>query len=186
MMDCCAHSLTRRQWMWSTLASSAAAMVAGCAGPGRPDAPPPAAAAATAAPAAAQAPSAAAARLLRENISVDVHTHAGPTGVTSRQPPSDDLARGMRAGSVSIVCLADVPDGPILGRSAANVLAAVRAPAPGQLYQYHLDRLAWMDELVAGHGVRRVLTAADIQSAHAAGQPAIVLDIEGLDFLEGK
>src|SRR5262249_22587286 len=52
--------------------------------------------------------------------------------------------------------------------------------------QYHLDRLAWMDELVAGHGVRRVLTAADIQSAHAAGQPAIVLDIEGLDFLEGK
>jgi membrane dipeptidase len=31
-----------------------------------------------------------------------------------------------------------------------------------------------------------VLTAADIAAAHAAGEPAIILDIEGLDFLETK
>jgi len=62
----------------------------------------------------------------------------------------------------------------------------VRQPAPGQLYQYHLDRIAWMDELVARHGIRRALTVADLRAAHAAGQPAIILDVEGLDFLERK
>jgi membrane dipeptidase len=92
----------------------------------------------------------------------------------------------MRAGRVAIVCLADVPDGPILGRDASNVLRALRVPAPGQLYAHHLDRLAWMDELVARHGIRRALTVDDVHAAHAAGAPAIILDIEGLDFLEGK
>jgi membrane dipeptidase len=40
--------------------------------------------------------------------------------------------------------------------------------------------------LVTNHGLRRALTAADLEAAHAAGQPAIVVDIEGLDFLEMK
>ena len=40
--------------------------------------------------------------------------------------------------------------------------------------------------MVANHGLRRALTAADLEAAHAAGQPAIVMDIEGLDFLEMK
>jgi membrane dipeptidase len=43
-----------------------------------------------------------------------------------------------------------------------------------------------MDELVAGHGVRRALNAADLEAAHKAGEPAIIADVEGLDFLEGK
>jgi membrane dipeptidase len=162
--------------MWSTLATSAAAaIVAGCA---RTRAGAPSAAAAEATSAAAQ--------LLRDHISVDVHTHAGPTGVASDAPPSGELARGMRAGGVAIVCLADVPDRPVLGRNASNVLAAVRQPARGQLYQYHLDRISWMDDLIARHGVERALTAGDLRRAHAAGRPAIVLDVEGLDFLEGR
>ncbi len=40
--------------------------------------------------------------------------------------------------------------------------------------------------MVASHGLKRALTAADLAAAHAAGQPAIVMDIEGLDFLEMK
>src|SRR5215470_12791262 len=43
-----------------------------------------------------------------------------------------------------------------------------------------------MDELVARHGIRRALAVDDLRAAHAAGQPAIIVDIEGLDFLEGK
>jgi membrane dipeptidase len=62
----------------------------------------------------------------------------------------------------------------------------LRTPEPGLLYQYHLDRLAWIDEVVANHGLRRALTVADLEAAHAAGQPAIVGDVEGLDFLEMK
>jgi membrane dipeptidase len=178
-MTCCGHPLhwTRREWMWSTLLTTASAMVAGCAG-ARSEAP---------ADAAAESPYPAAAKLLREHVSVDVHTHAGPNGVTSRTAaPSDDLARSMRAGRIAVLCLADVPDGPILGRDASNVLRALREPAPGFLYQYHLERLGWVDELCAKHGIRRVLTAADVKAAHAAGAPAIIMDIEGLDFLERK
>jgi membrane dipeptidase len=83
-------------------------------------------------------------------------------------------------------CLADVPDWPVLGRDAEGTLAAIRAPQSGELYRYHLDRLAWMDELVTDHGVRRALCAADLEAAHKAGQPAIIADVEGLDFLELK
>jgi len=152
----CCDAVTRRGWRWRTISG------------------------------ASDAPSVTALNLLRDHVSVDVHSHAGPAGVMSRNAPSDELARGMRAGCLAIVCLADVPDNPVLGRDAGNVLRAVREPAPGELYQCHLGRLAWIDELVARHGIRRVLTVADVAAAHAAGEPAIILDIEGLDFLEMK
>ena len=188
-MDCCSHihnpvhshghthspGFTRRQWMWSTALSSVGALLAGGVAP-------------YGSTAAAQTAETASAALdvLRKSISVDVHTHGGTTGITSKAPPNDALAGGMRAGSLAVACLADVPDGPVLGRDAAGKLSALRTPAPGELYTHHLERLAWVDEMVAHHGLRRALTAADLQAAHAAGQPAIVSDIEGLDFLETK
>ena len=180
-MDCCGHghchghALTRRQWMWSTVLSSVGAMLVGGVGP-------------RGSTAAAQTAETASAALdvLRKSISVDVHTHGGTTGITSQAPPNDALASGMRAGSLAVACLADVPDGPILGRNAAGVLAALRTPEPGLLYKYHLERLAWVDEMVTNHGLRRAFSAADLEAAHQAGQPAIVGDVEGLDFLETK
>jgi membrane dipeptidase len=173
-MDCCGHghALTRRQWVWGSLLTSVGAMLAGGAG-GRA-----AAQAADALPAARE--------VLRKSISVDVHTHGGTTGITSKAPPNDDMAKGMRAGALAAACLADVPDGPVLGRNAQGVLTALKTPEPGMLYRYHLDRLAWIDEMVATHGLRRALTAADLEAAHAAGEPAIIADMEGLDFLETK
>src|SRR5258707_3172264 len=176
-MDCCGHghALTRRNWMWGTILTSVGAILGGGVEP-------------RGSTAAAQTATTASAALdvLRKSISVDVHTHGGTTGITSQAPPNDSLANGMRAGSLAVACLADVPDGPILGRNAAGVLAALRTPEPGQLYNYHLGRLAWADEMVAHHCLRRALSAADLEAAHAAGQPAIVGDVEGLDFLEGK
>ena len=176
-MDCCGlgHRLTHRQWMWSTALTSVGAMLAGDVGP-------------RGSTAAAQTAETASAALdvLRKSISVDVHTHGGQTGITSKAPPNDDLATAMRAGSLAVACLADVPDGPILGRNTEGVLAAVSTPEPGQLYRHHLERLAWMDEMVASHGLRRALSAADLEAAHKAGKPAIIADVEGLDFLETK
>jgi membrane dipeptidase len=174
-MDCCSHALTRRHWLRDTMLGSIGAMLGGA--PGRRAA------------AAVVEPSddfAAAREVLTRSISVDVHTHGGTTGIISAVPPTDDLADGMRAGLLAAACLADVPDGPLLARNAAGVLGATRAPQPGELYRHHLERLAWMDEMVTRHGLRRALTAADLETAHAAGQPAIVADIEGLDFLEMK
>jgi membrane dipeptidase len=129
---------------------------------------------------------AAARDLLGRSISIDVHSHGGATGITSKAPPSGDLAEAMRAGSLAVACLADVPDWPVLGRNADGALVATRAPAPGEFYRHHLERLARSDALVAAHGVRRALCAADLEAAHAAGQPAIIADVEGLDFLEMK
>src|SRR6266481_10116105 len=176
-MDCCGHghTPTPRDWMWSTALTSVGAMLAGEVGPRG----------STAAARTAEAASAAL-DVLRKSISVDVHTHGGKTGITSKAPPNDDLANAMRAGSLAVACLADVPDGPVLGRNAEGVLAALRAPKPGELYRHHLERLAWMDEMVTNHGLRRALCAADLEGAHKAGQPAIIADVEGLDFLEAK
>ena len=175
-MDCCGHGhmLTRRRWIWSTL-TSVAAMVGGGVEP-------------RGSTAAAQTAETVAAALavLRNSISVDVHTHGGASGISSTAPPSDDLAKAMRAGSLAVACLADVPDSPILTRSEAGVLTATQTPEPGALYKYHLERLDWVDEMVATHGLRRALSAADLEAAHNAGQPAIVGDVEGLDFLEKK
>ena len=176
-MDCCGHGhwLSRRQWMWSTASTTLGVMLAGGVAP----------IGSTAAAQTAETTSGAL-DVLRKSISVDVHTHGGTTGITSQAPPSGDLASGMRAGSLAVACLADVPDAPILGRNASGVLAALRTPEPGLLYTYHLDRLAWVDEMVAKHGLRRALSAADLEAAHREGQPAIVGDVEGLDFLEMK
>jgi membrane dipeptidase len=177
-MDCCCvccDGPTRRSLMWGTVLTSIGAMLGGGLSPRG----------STAAAQTAENTSAAL-DVLRKSISVDVHTHGGTTGITSKAPPSDDLASGMRAGSLAVACLADVPDGPILGVSASGVLTALRRPEPGELYKFHLERLAWMDEMVANHRLRRALGAADLKAAHEAGQPAIVMDIEGLDFLEMK
>jgi membrane dipeptidase len=161
--------------MWGRALASVGAMLAGDVGP-------------RGSTAAAQTAEFASAALdvLRKSVSADVHTHGGKTGITSKAPPNDDLANAMRAGSLAIACLADVPDGPVLGRNTRGVLAAVRTPEPGQLYRHHLERLAWMDEMVANHGLRRALSAADLEAAHKAGQPAIIADVEGLDFLETR
>src|SRR5215469_10074322 len=143
-MDCCGRALTRRSYMWGTILTPFGAILGGGGGP-------------RGSTAAAQAAETASTALdvLRNSISVDVHTHGGTTGITSKAPPSDDLANGMRAGSLAVACLADVPDGPILGRNAAGVLSALRKPEPGLLYRHHLERLTWMDEMVARHGLRR-------------------------------
>src|SRR3954454_5168400 len=132
-MDCCGHvhGSMHHARMWSPALSSVEAMLAGGMGP----------AGSTAAAQTAEGASAAL-DVLRRSISVDVHTHGGTTGITSKAPPSNDLGNGMRAGSLAVACLADVPDGPILGRNPAGVLGALRTPEPGLLYKHHLERLA--------------------------------------------
>src|SRR6516162_422639 len=150
-MDCCGHGHVGapQPWVWGTPVVSVGAMLAGEPGPRG----------STEAAQTAETTTAALA-VLRNSISIDVHSHGGKTGIISKAPPSTDFADAMRAGSLAVACLADVPDWPVLRRSAEGALAAIRAPEPGALYRYHLDRLAWMDELVA--------------------------DVEGLDFRERK
>src|ERR1700680_3462452 len=154
-MDCCGHghALTYRPLIWRKALTSVSAMLAGDVGP-------------RGSTAAAQTAETASAALdvLRKSISVDVHTHGGKTGITSKAPPNDDLANAMRTGSLAVACLADVPDGPILARNGERALVALPEPEPGQLYKHHLERLAWTDKMVANHGLRRALAAADLEA----------------------
>ena len=96
-MDCCGHGHVEalQPWMWV----SVGAMLAGEVG----------ARGSTAAAQTAET-TAAALAVLRNSISVDVHSHGGATGITSKAPPSGDLAEAMRVGSLAVACLADVPD----------------------------------------------------------------------------
>ncbi len=176
-MDCCGHGhqIAHHPMPWGLPLASIGPILAGEVGPRG----------STEAAQTAENVSAAL-DVFRNSISVDVHSHGGSTGIASKAPPSGDLPNAMKAGSLAVACLADVPDWPVLGRSAEGSLAAVRGPQPGELYRYHLDRLAWMDELVANHGVRRALCAADLDAAHKAAEPAIIGDVEGLDFLDMK
>ena len=164
-MCMCGMSLTRRQWLTMALTASAGAMF-----PGKR--------------AAAAELSSAAKDVLQKTITVDAHSHA--RGLVFGPKMDDSLANGMREGMLSAVCLAHVPDGPVLGRNAAGVLGLVRTPAPGDLYKAHLGRLDWMDRFASGHGMRRVTTLAELKDAKAKGEPALIQDIEGCDFLEGK
>ena len=163
-MCCCGLEMSRRQWLYTSLMASAAALLTPVTGRAQ-DNP------------AVQA-------LLRDTISIDLHSHAA--GIIFNSPADSTLADGMKKGGMSAVCLASVPDGPVLGRLPSGSTGAVRQPKPGELYRYHKSRLDWMDELAAKHGVRRVLTLSDLKDAHANGQPAVILDIEGCDFLDGK
>src|SRR5215472_2142335 len=111
-MDCCGHGHVSapQPWVWSTPLASIGATLAGEVGPG----------------------GSTALDVLRKSISFDVHSHGGGTGITSKAPPSGDLADAMRAGSLAVACLADVPDWPVLARPAEGGLAAIRTPAPGE------------------------------------------------------
>ena len=86
-MDCCGHgyTLTPRHWMGSTAPTSVGAMLAGDVGP-------------RGSTAAAQTAETAydALDVLRKSISVDVHTHGGKAGITSKAPPNDELGNAMR------------------------------------------------------------------------------------------
>lgn len=164
-MCMCGMTLTRRQWLTMALTASAGAMF-----PGKR--------------AQAAELSAAATDVLQKTITVDTHSHAG--GLVFGAKMDDSLATGMRAGSLSAVCLAHVADGPVIGRTAGGGLGMVRTPAPGDLYKAHLGRLDWMDGFASGHGMRRVTTLAQLKDAKEKGEPALIQDIEGCDFLDGK
>jgi membrane dipeptidase len=67
-----------------------------------------------------------------------------------------------------------------------GVLTTLRTPEPGLLYTQHLDRLAWMNEMVANHDLRRRAFRGRSQGGAWSRATRDVADVEGLDFLEGK
>lgn len=117
-------------------------------------------------------------------ISVDMHTHSAGAGFA--RSARYDLADHMRRGRMSAVCLCHSADGPVIRRPPGGRLRQYRDPAPGELYEFTRQRLAFMDSLLTPDGMTRVLTPADLEAAKAAGRPALIGTIEGCHFMDGR
>ena len=57
---------------------------------------------------------------------------------------------------------------------------------PGDAHDRFLKGLASMDRQLERNGMKRSLTLADIQSAHANRQPTVIQAVEGGHFLQGQ
>ena len=49
-----------------------------------------------------------------------------------------------------------------------------RQPLPGELWRHTLERLGFLDALIADQRLRRALQPGDLQAAHKEGAPALV------------
>jgi len=123
--------------------------------------------------------------LLASATSVDFHSHAAGAG--NARVPRFDLADHMRRGHLSAVCLCHSADGPVIRRPVGEGrIRQYRDPEPGELHAHTERRLAFMDALVAQHGMTRVLTPDDLEAARVAGRPALIGNIEGCQFMDGR
>lgn len=106
---------------------------------------------------------------------IDMHTHAGRTG----RPGLDRaVLDSMGPGGVAACAVAAVADAPVIRRDlTTNSIRQVREPAPGECLAATNRAL----DLYDASGFRIARGPAEI----AEGRPAIVLAVEGCDFLEG-
>lgn len=107
---------------------------------------------------------------------IDMHTHAGRT---RRNVPVDGaVLASMRAAGMGAAVVSAIADLPVIRRNpTTRALEKVRDPAPGECWEAVDEYLAAFEAT----GVRIAREAGEIR----ADDPAIVLAVEGCDFLEG-
>ena len=118
------------------------------------------------------------AKIFADTISVDMHNHDGQP--TFAKTPADAKARAdgdlrgqMKKSGLSAICLTYAVDG-------------YRTPQKGDWYQFHLQCLVHDDKLLSENNMRRALTAADLETAHASATPIVIQDCEGAQWIEGR
>src|SRR5262249_61501341 len=109
-MCCCGLEVSRRQWLYSSLAASAAALLTPFTGRAQDDA-------------TVQA-------VLRKTISLDARSHAA--GIIFNSPAGSSLAHGVEKGGMSARGLARGAGRPAPGGGASGQLAARPAAAGGR------------------------------------------------------
>ncbi|MBV9811708.1 MAG: membrane dipeptidase [Acetobacteraceae bacterium] len=107
---------------------------------------------------------------------VDMHTHAGRGRIVDPVRTAD--LHTMREGGVAAAVVAAVPDAGVIRVNAAGTeIEQYRSLEPGQALR---DTIAQLDAYVAS-GFRLAREPDEIR----ADDPAVVLAVEGCDFLEG-
>ena len=107
---------------------------------------------------------------------IDMHTHAGRT---RRNVPVDRAVLAtMRAGNIGAAVVSAIADLPVIRRNpTTRALEKVRDPEPGEC-------LAAVDEYLSAFEATGVRIAREPGEISAA-DPALILAVEGCDFLEG-
>jgi membrane dipeptidase len=115
-------------------------------------------------------------------LTVDLHSHAGR--FTQPNAAFAPVASPMRAGGLSVVCLAIGADRPVLRNMPDGRIQQVRQPAPGELAAWGETVFARAHDLIADQGLATVTTLAELDRCRTDGPGAIVA-AEGADFLDG-
>jgi len=120
-----------------------------------------------------------------DGTAVDIHSHAGNLIPAAFGRGSFlDVASPMRAGGLSVMCLAIVADSPVINASSGRI-RAFRDPRPGELYSFSKGSFAKVHELARSQSMPIVRTAADLRGTRAS-QPSLLVTSEGGDWLEGR
>lgn len=123
-----------------------------------------------------------AAEILAGGIAVDLHSHLGLFHQTDNWTAQgiDD----MRAGHVDCCVAAIIGDKPVIARTESG-LRSVRDPEPGELAAAADAALDALKIAIIENGAVLARDCADLETARARGNPAVIAAIEGLDSLEG-
>ena len=117
------------------------------------------------------------AQIVSKTIAVDMHNHLLIPYVKNPgdpKPSSDlDLAGAIKRSGLSVLFETTNLDG-------------MKNDEVGVYYKYHLQALAFEDEVLAGNHMRRALNMKDLQTLHDRGEPTIIQTREGAQFVEGK
>ena len=126
----------------------------------------------------------------------DLHAHPGrcmqlglaadhPLVVRSSGPQLPAAIEEMRGAGLNLVSFATVADMPVLRAGPAG-MTAVRDFEPGEAYRDHRRQLDALLASAATAGVPVARSAADLATSQRDGTLAMLVAIEGGDFLEGR
>lgn len=111
----------------------------------------------------------------------DMHSHYGVYG---KDAQSLSIRAGMEQGGLLLIARKFVADGPVI-RLMSGGYGVHRAAAPGELAALFDRSIPLMRARHRREGLAEVLSAADLERVLRERAPAIVLAVEGGDFLEG-
>jgi membrane dipeptidase len=134
-------------------------------------------------PAFAQSDDNAVGEILKQNVAIDIHSHAGR--ILRLTNPFADVVGQMRQGGMAVICLAMVADGPAIRVQPDGRILATRQPDPGELYDWSKRAFARLHALAQDQKLAIIDSTAALRAASSAS-PSIIVSAEGGDFLEGE
>ena len=148
------------------------------------------------------------ARVLAECTGIDMHNHVYPSGTEPHphfgSPPPGGAGKGGPGGpggppgggptplgtaqqqGPELALAAELKQSGLAAVCASYVLDFAENTKPGDARRNLLRWFAAMDEQLRQGHLRRALTLADLQAAHAQRRPTIVQSVEGAQFIEGE